>query len=46
MFKLQYEGTPQQTFFCGHFVLQLFCDNVKADHAITCSQKSLERKFC
>ena len=39
-------GPPQQIFFCGHRVLQLFCHNVEADHAINCSQKQLERKFC
>ena len=38
-FKLQYEWTLQQIFFCGHRVLQLFCLNVEADHAIKCSQK-------
>ena len=38
-------GPPQQIFFCGHRVLQLFCHNVEAVHAIKCSQKQLERKF-
>ena len=45
-FELQYEWTPQETFFYGHRVLQLFCHNVEADHAIKCSQKYLGRKFC
>ena len=45
-FELQYEWTPQETFFCGHRVLQLFCHNIEADHAIKRSQKYLGRKFC
>ena len=38
-FNLQHEWTPQQIFFCGHRVLQLFCHNLAADHTIKCSQK-------
>ena len=38
-FKLQYEWTPQQIFFCRHHVLQLFFHNVEADDAIKFSQK-------
>ena len=38
-FKLQYEWTPQQIFFCGHRVLRLVCHNVEADHASKRSPK-------
>ena len=36
---LQYEWTPQQIFFCGYRILQLFYHNVEGDHDIKCSQK-------
>ena len=36
---LQYEWTPQQIFFCGYHILQLFYHNVEGDHDIKCSQK-------
>ena len=38
-FKLQYELTPPQIFFCGYNVLQQFCHNVEGTHNIKCSQK-------
>ena len=41
-FKLKYERTPQQIFFCWHRALKLFCHNVEADHSIKCSEKELD----
>ena len=41
-FNLQHEWTPQQIFFCGHRVLQLFCHDVEEDHFIKCSQNQNE----
>ena len=38
-FKLQYEWTPPQIFFCRYRVLQLLCHNIEGTHDIKCSQK-------
>ena len=39
MFRWQYEWTPKRILFCRHRILQLFCLNVEAGHAIRFSQK-------